>query len=229
MPKVRSELRHQEEAEVPEVPALEAQLRQELVQLSEAEAVEVSIAPAAIDMEAAKAKIRAMFQQDAPPPPAPPEPEPAAATVEAPLAMPDGTATERLRRETLSDLIAQGWKHTEAVAVANRVKELLDEDDETGLIYALETATEEHVERANLARQAERSRVPTKRLPEPVEDDEPEPGSEIPASAGTGRTGYGEPNDELFQILHNLQRDIARLARLFDMEGVKKTRKKANG
>jgi hypothetical protein len=220
MARLKPELQHREEPAAP-APIAEAGLAG-----GETIAVNTVLSAAvATDMEAARAKIKAMFGTVEPEPetvangvpvdaivppivPEPIDPEPIAE----PAA---DLATDPARKEIIRDLLAEGWRHSEAVWVADRALALMEEHNITAE-YARENAVYEF-------RQQEAASGVSRggRIKEIVREALDQETLAVPeANAVVTET------EELTQVIHNLQRDIARLTRLLGLEGAKKTRKK---
>jgi hypothetical protein len=220
MARLKPELQHREEPVEP-APIAEAGLAG-----GETIAVNTVLSAAvATDMEAARAKIKAMFGTVEPEPetvangvpidaiappivPEPIDPEPVAGPVGEPAADP-------ARKEIIRDLLAEGWRHSEAVWVADRALALIEEHHITAE-YAKENAVYEFRQQQAVSGASRGGRIK-----EIVRDALDQETLAVPeANAVVTET------EELTQVIHNLQRDIARLTRLLGLEGAKKTRKK---
>jgi hypothetical protein len=271
MAKLRADLQHREEEGAPVVdPALAAAVAAQLSAQATAQVgAPVTIAPEQVqvippapveDVEEARRKIREMFRAaDAPP--------------ESPVAVPasavgggaagdagvgdgavpagDGEAApvepkaiDPLRLQIITDLVKLMWKHSDAVWVADRTFQLMEEHG-IGWEYAKDNAIYEfHKKDAPeppiVPVEKTRGAAPVmEKVYGPTTDQEADQMLAARVEAGKAATvdavqavqqdasqlTAGDPN-ELVQIIHNLQRDVARLAKLLGLEGVKKTRKK---
>jgi hypothetical protein len=271
MAKLRADLQHREEEGAPVVdPALAAAVAAQLSAQATAQVgAPVTIAPEQVqvippapveDVEEARRKIREMFRAaDAPP--------------ESPVAVPasavgggaagdagvgdgavpagDGEAApvepkaiDPLRLQIITDLVKLMWKHSDAVWVADRTFQLMEEHG-IGWEYAKDNAIYEfHKKDAPeppiVPVEKTRGAAPVmEKVYGPTTDQEADQMLAARVEAGKAATvdavqavqqdasqlTAGDPN-ELVQIIHNLQRDVARLAKLWGLEGVKKTRKK---
>jgi hypothetical protein len=149
-----------------------------------------------------------------------------------------------LRLQIITDLVKLMWKHSDAVWVADRTFQLMEEHG-IGWEYAKDNAIYEfHKKDAPeppiVPVEKTRGAAPVmEKVYGPTTDQEADQMLAARVEAGKAATvdavqavqqdasqlTAGDPN-ELVQIIHNLQRDVARLAKLWGLEGVKKTRKK---
>lgn len=215
------------------------------------EQIAAVIPPPTEDVEEARRKIREMF---AAPVPETEHVHPELGAVDAPAA-PEPNLHPQIRAELIKELLALQWKHSEAVWVADRVDSLFGEG-ETDLKAAKDNAIYEfHKKDAPeppiVPAEKTRGAAPwMEKVYGPTTDaeatalinagyhrakmaelDEAQQAAIDAVQAVQQDASHltdGDPN-ELTQIVHNLQRDVLRLAKLLGLEGVKKTRKSKNG